>query len=423
MNFKHIAIVILTCAAQITKADGPCRDWQQASPVTSPPARQAYGAVYDAARDRVVLFGGLSESGPNLNDTWEWNGANWMLVHPGGPGAPTPRSTHMMVYDSVHGVCILFGGDLNGAGYLNDTWKWNGTTWTDLQVPDPKPSVRQGSGMAFDRNRGVVVLFGGRDGGYFGDTWEFNLITNSWSLRHAGDTGNISAPSPRGLQAMAYDSVRGVTTLFGGRDANEVKDETWEWDGNAWNKRNPATVPHGRTWFTMAFDDHRNVSIIYGGLNCNPSTPCSDTWEWNGVDWAESMTNHMPGARGDHAMAFDSNRKVAVMFGGQLWPTPYYHTDTWLHGPDTDCDGILDYYDNCIDASNPDQADCDGDGQGDACDTDDDNDGVADNTDVCPCSTPGLPVDCSGRPLRDCNGDCTVDGLDLQCIVTELLAQ
>lgn len=67
--------------------------------------------------------------------------------------------------------------------------------------------------------------------------------------------------------------------------------------------------------------------------------------------------------------------------------------------------------------------DCDVDGLIDDCDDDDDSDGVPDITDVCPCNAVNLPVDCNGRPLRDCNGDCSVDGLDLQCIVQELLLQ
>jgi len=29
----------------------------------------------------------------------------------------------------------------------------------------------------------------------------------------------------------------------------------------------------------------------------------------------------------------------------------------------------------------------------------------------------------TGRPLRDTNGDCLVDGLDIQCIVDEMLNQ
>ena len=51
---------------------------------------------------------------------------------------------------------------------------------------------------------------------------------------------------------------------------------------------------------------------------------------------------------------------------------------------DDDDDGIPDTADNCPLVSNPDQADTDGDGLGDACDPDDDNDGIPDNEDNCP---------------------------------------
>ena len=51
--------------------------------------------------------------------------------------------------------------------------------------------------------------------------------------------------------------------------------------------------------------------------------------------------------------------------------------------PDSDGDTIKDDVDNCPDVPNTDQANFDGDAQGDACDDDDDNDGVGDQDDVC----------------------------------------
>jgi len=51
--------------------------------------------------------------------------------------------------------------------------------------------------------------------------------------------------------------------------------------------------------------------------------------------------------------------------------------------PDKDGDGIPDDVDNCPNDPNPDQADCDKDGKGDACDNDWDNDGKPDGVDNC----------------------------------------
>lgn len=51
---------------------------------------------------------------------------------------------------------------------------------------------------------------------------------------------------------------------------------------------------------------------------------------------------------------------------------------------DWDGDGVLSYNDNCPGTSNANQADFDGDGRGDVCDSDDDNDGFDDTEDAFP---------------------------------------
>lgn len=75
---------------------------------------------------------------------------------------------------------------------------------------------------------------------------------------------------------------------------------------------------------------------------------------------------------------------------------------------DVDGDGIGDNTDNCITVPNPDQADFDGDHQGDVCDPDDDNDGLPDAEEVALGSNPHL---------TDTDRDGAVDGSD-NCLLT-----
>jgi hypothetical protein len=38
------------------------------------------GASFDTARSRLIIRGGLQDSSHRFEDTWEWDGENWMCV-------------------------------------------------------------------------------------------------------------------------------------------------------------------------------------------------------------------------------------------------------------------------------------------------------------------------------------------------------
>ena len=72
-----------------------------------------HGHDDDAARQRVVLFGGV-----RLQDTWEWDGVSWTQATPAQ--SPSARWAHAMAYDAGRQRIVLFGG--LGSGWQSDAW-------------------------------------------------------------------------------------------------------------------------------------------------------------------------------------------------------------------------------------------------------------------------------------------------------------
>ena len=128
-----------------------------------------------------------------------------------------------------------------------DLQEWNGSHWIHRNAGGV--AMRRGHAMAYDSQRSVTVIFGGDDtepagwGGVMQDTWEWN----GNGLTQAASTG----PSPRHGHAMTYDSQRGVVVLFGGTDNSSLLNDTWEWNGNDWTQVS-ATGPSPRYEHAMA---------------------------------------------------------------------------------------------------------------------------------------------------------------------------
>jgi hypothetical protein len=241
----------------------------------------------------------------------------------GGPGA---RAGHAMAFDARRGRAVLFGGE-RGATLLGDTWEWDGSQWTRACGSAPcattAPPARFAAAMAYDSQRGVSVLFGGQSQtGALADTWEWD--GTSW--RNACASGCSPAPAAVSGHAMAYDPAHG-SVLFGGTSCAEggvcaLSNATWTWDGAQWTAHGSggpsARAGHGLAFFPGAHP----VTVLFGGVS---SEPLSDTWTWDGATWTQVCAGcTAPSPRAYGALAYDATRAEVVLFGGTS-----ASADTW----------------------------------------------------------------------------------------------
>lgn len=217
--------------------------WIERMLANRPPPRRSPAMAYDAARDRVVLFGGQGTD-PMMDltdDTWEWDGTDWLERTPAT--RPDHRVGHVMAYDAARARVVLFGGVGVDSFERDDTWEWDGTNWVQRWSTTTPPPPRMGSAMAYDGTREVVVLFGGSfypaTENRLNDTWEWD--GGSW--RDRSPSPPAASPPTRDAPALAWDPLGEQVVLFGGWAGISGSGEyinlndTWTWDGTTWIER------------------------------------------------------------------------------------------------------------------------------------------------------------------------------------------
>jgi hypothetical protein len=154
-------------------------DWTEVPAATQPDSRELEQFAYDGARKQVVMFGGevCYDLCDFFRDTWTWDGTDWTLQLP--QRNPRAIAAGWMAYDAIRRQTIMFAG---GFGVkVGDTWIWDGSNWKRAH-PSAAPATRERHAMAWDDRTGQIVLFGGRDypqghERYWNDTWTWDGTT------------------------------------------------------------------------------------------------------------------------------------------------------------------------------------------------------------------------------------------------------
>jgi DNA-binding beta-propeller fold protein YncE/dienelactone hydrolase len=150
-------------------------------------------------------------------------------------------------------------------------------------------------------------------------------------------TAETTAPHPPlslGHELVYDEQQQMVLLINSGMVPNETittPSELWGWDGTQWQLLD-SDGPPARNLAAVAYDTNRDLLVLYGGQQ-NGTTKFDDTWIWDGQSWTE-LDIPGPAARDHIAMAYDAERDQAVFVSGVLLSNDLI-TGTWAFDGDS----------------------------------------------------------------------------------------
>ena len=292
-------VYVLTNAS----ATGGAPAWERYSPAGGPGplAHAAFG--YDAAANRLVLFGGCRGTCASPSDeTWVLANANglgaapaWTRLAASGPAA---RFGSAAAFDAAANRLYVHGGAASEAGpALADTWVLASATglgtptWQALAPAGAPPVPRRFATLTLDAASGRLVLFGGRDA-------EGSALSDLHILKEPGGTTEWTPLQPEGEgpaarlgHAAAFDPSTHRLLVYGGSNGgleeglNYVFSDAWlltDADGLGaapeWVRADGGPTPVGRFGAAAAWSPGANRLIVFAGANNKLAAPPADLW-------------------------------------------------------------------------------------------------------------------------------------------------
>jgi hypothetical protein len=191
-----------------------------------------------------------------------------------------------------------------------------------VTLAPPVPSPREMDAMAFDTVHDDVVMYGGTG---FGsglqtpsrETWTFD--SGGWHLRHPPTSPNVE------WGWMTEDPVTRAMVLVGFVPPNDQAIETWTWDGTTWTNRGglPTTT---QILVGMAALPALGQLLMVTAPS-SPRVTADETWTWEGSSWRlDAAVTPLPVEGSTPVLASDpAHRRVVAVFTG----TANNRAETW----------------------------------------------------------------------------------------------
>lgn len=304
-------------------------DWSLTFDARTPGPRSRSAVATDPITKSIFLYGGIADNGNHLGDFWQYRNGGWQALS--GEGQPVGCIHPQATWDTDRSRYVLFCGQSSYLYELDPAAtvpKWEKF---ELSKNDAPPNRRLAA-MTYDASLKKTVLNGGfNDVEYLDDTWLWDGKT--WS-----EVKKNRMPA-RSLAAMWFDPTLKKTVAYGGigrpnRD-DRIKryDDMYAFDANGWTKLTPSTSPGARYGAQAAVDPRTNTVILTGGIfYTEPAqnvvatqTFMNDTWEWNGTNWTKLSPTPFT-ARENASMAFDPISNELLLFGGYAG---VFYSDVW----------------------------------------------------------------------------------------------
>ncbi|MHA1201119.1 MAG: Kelch repeat-containing protein [Candidatus Heimdallarchaeaceae archaeon] len=210
-------------------------------------------------------------------------------------------------------------------------------TNTTVKVSAAYPQKRASHDMIYDSVNDRMIMYGGRTGPNNADrvteTWVYDLNSNTWTIMNPE-----SVPYQKTGSKMAYDSESEKLINFGGTHTEDYSsNQTWIYDylEDSWTNANPTNTPRLRGGHALAYDSESDIVIMFGGglgKDYNPyggETGYNDTWayDYNTNTWTNMTPSISPLGRGYSILIYDSESDKMVLFGGYHSPTSSAYYD------------------------------------------------------------------------------------------------
>lgn len=301
----------LGCGSVNLSVSSPSSNWTQKANLSV--ARSQALAISIGNKGYLGL--GLSSTGSNLNDFWEYDpNLNTWTQKANFSGGGRGNAAGFSISNKGYVSC---GFVTSGGQYRNDLWQYDpiGNTW-----------VQKASLPAIARHYCVGFAINGK--GYVGlgttalynlnDLWEYDPVFDSW-LQKANYGGGIRTRATCfviGNQAYVGNGVSNTTVL----------NDMWAYNPitNTWLAKAsyPGTPVQLATGFSIG-------SKGYVGLGTTGVNDLNNFWEYNSVSNTWVQLANFPGAARQLAAAFSFVDKAYVATGYNSFNAPNYKNDVW----------------------------------------------------------------------------------------------